>query len=275
MEENQKRQKTLDKNTACEDKLFQVLGVTRGANMHTDEILRDATMGHFGGCCLSDELTAFCKARLKPTESSSAIPKKKGKLESAEQGKKNLIGVAYQFRTRKVLLTPKKVPQELQSSYVAAQPVFCTLQQPGTNEMPTIEDFSWLTRSWLIAAELTFYQNLHRKGRVATLDCKALSETATILLKHLRQRMKSHLQNRLGQQKTMREHWIWQWVELNLPNVTVLLTFLGLIMDDDMLRCARGCDCLLKNIAADDTSCFHKANEECQEEGCYLYFDHK
>jgi hypothetical protein len=150
--DNHKRQKILDINKTCEEKLLHVLG--RDCNetsQLTDTNLMDATLQDFANHCKANELTAFCRVRLLPNESNSIIPTRKGKIDDALNGDENLIVVAHRLRNRQPKLQLTK-PPPLETLFSLRQPVICRFSLPNDKCDPTRYELSFLTEEWLAGA---------------------------------------------------------------------------------------------------------------------------
>jgi hypothetical protein len=88
--------------------------------------------------------------------------------------------------------------------------------------------------------------------------------------------MDKHLQNRLEDQKSKLDHWVWKWVGTNLPRVAALLVFAGHMLPDVVLSCSASTDCLLQKASESEDCMFWKVNIESQDEwseGLYLYYN--
>jgi hypothetical protein len=157
--ENHKRQKILEINQQCEEKLFKVLGANNSASNHlTDAMtLTRATMKDFSTHCKVNELTAFCRARILPNESNAIIQKKKGKLDEALNGNENLIHFAHCIRNRPPHLKLVETPL-LETLLHTPEPVVCRFSLPTQDLDPTINgELSFLTNEWVAAALQTFF----------------------------------------------------------------------------------------------------------------------
>jgi hypothetical protein len=282
MVENHKRQKILDINQQCEEKLFKILGKDSSGTDHcTEKTLTDATLKDFSTHCKASELTAFCRARILPNESNSIIPKKKGKLGEALKGQENLILFAHRLRDRRPVLQVTEPPR-LETICPAPEPVVCRFSLPAENLDLTIHgELSFLTEEWLAAALRTFFFTTHRisenSQKLSEID--DIKKSAKILYGHLRQRLEKHLRNRLDKQSSKINHWVWKWVSKNLLQLAALMVFVGHIQPEDVLSCSSENDCLLQHATDNEmTSMFWKVileNQDtcCNEEGSYLYYN--
>jgi hypothetical protein len=154
VENHDKRQKILEINQQCEEKLFKVLGADNSASNHPTNAttLTRATLQDFSTHCKANELNAFCRARILPNESNTIIPKKKGKFVEALNGDKNLISFAHRIRNRPPHLKLTETPL-LETLLTTPEPVVCRFSLPTQDLDPTINcELSFLMNEWVAAA---------------------------------------------------------------------------------------------------------------------------
>lgn len=270
---NARVQSHLDSNSQCEDRDLKDMGVTRGDSTNVASLLEQATLEHFTHCVVP-QLKAFCRVRLQGAEPSILVSKKKGTVDEAKAGVENLIFLAHSFRDRTVQVAIE-TDQELYTVQAPVQPTVIELLSTQRSIGGDTNDFSFVTAPFIVAVIDCFSLPGERTLKLRSASRERITQQACQLTKILFQRLRGHLQERI-QNENKRRHWCLRWAASNLPRVAAIMVAAGHITDD--LDCfTDSTTCLLQNPLLEG-SAFLEVDTcavDCQDEGCYLYFDKK
>lgn len=161
-----------------------------GDNLPISMLLKNATLEHFKFCVIP-QLKAFCRVGLLPTETNAVVPQKKGTVEQARSGVKNLIFTAHSFCEREVTLS--FLSDQLHcKEQDAFQPLVLRLTPNGEGE----ENFTFITAPFIFSV-IDFTLPDNRTLELRTANRERICNDARLLTKILRKRLRYHLQERI------------------------------------------------------------------------------
>ena len=257
---NSKLDKLLEENEECEKKVLLY-------GNHSS--LEECSLENMAKC-KAGLLEAFIKVRKYPSLSKKSnleftMPKNKGKLVEAQAGVHNLIKLAHDIWTEKVVMVSSdKNDSSLEENPSQPQPVIINLQsqnQPSSSVF--ICDIFWKQKlqESLINSSSNF-PNIDQLDKY----CELAEHLHKILLGRLRQHIRTKIKD-----VTKHTHWSLQFMNDNLSRLSAISVLFGHVIQD--LRCA---DSNTQLLVHPDISGPYPDVEDMifnDAEGAYLYYD--
>ena len=237
----------------------------------SEENVSKCEMKHFNNLT-APKLQAFIIARhptFKTKASISHLKKPRTALKDAEEGKSNLLSVAFESRTYKsrvlVAAPGKENVQALQT--MDDSPVIHSVSlDPKINDIKAsqlILDPSWLRRLWSVVDS--------RERFSACVVDDELAKKGDLLLSLLHTRLGWHIKRRVTK-LCNQDHWCLEWARRNLAVVAAYMVLLNHVKKDISLINESKCLLAKPNSSAASNYLFC-TNSESLLQGCYLYFD--
>ena len=218
--------------------------------------------------CLKDELVAFIMVHVKDVQKSK-LPKK-GKVEDAKNGEKNLIAMAFDCRTKENIMHQqldahnKTIEQrEVQQSQDETPLPFSLPVPLAQSNHYSIKPSLLLMRPEWVASIFDCFDPDQK--RICIEIGETVSLRADLLHKILLNRLARHINSRVREQEK-RSHWCLKWAAENMAQMAAIMVVFDCVKDDLQLICE------MKTLLKPPTQ-YIISNTEGHNQGAYLYFD--
>jgi len=114
--------------------------------------------------------------------------------------------------------------------------------------------------------------SIAERSLTAATSLNVIHDRAHQLQDILQTRLAQHVQKRVGGDKRMMEHWVWEFARQNICLVAAAMVRMGHVVDD--IEVAKwNSDASLLQSTGDNTFVMAATNEILDLEGCYLFYN--
>ena len=275
-ETNRKSQTQKDKllakanaNEQCMEKIFSLM-----EKENCNEIkMSNATLEHFSNCS-NPMLEAFVLARTEDLIK-SRLPKK-GKLIDAQNGERNMILLAFECKEKENMILKKH--EDLCDNTSSPNDASATDVTMPFTEIDVEQRISYISdnflpsslfnvEDWIRNVVICFDPKEKIVNDSALVNKDEIVKQSQLLLNLLQNRLTNHLNRRLHDSPSKKNHWIIPWIRKNLSPCASLLVFFKHVKKD--LSCLDNTKTLL--TTSNNFILVREDNEHHQ--GCYLHYD--